>query len=318
LDERSTIGGTRRLDLQSIRAEIDPDAGELILSTVGSGYFTLEYGSETPIGAIDLKGYWHNAFEIVFSDLPAIELSGVVDFEIREQFETGWHRVSVIPDMNALAGPGVLRIPFAAFLNLGSHRIVGGIQLDGGRLRADRVAIQSIGTCWDPSLDGPTPRWIYTHEEVSSAYSTALSADGRWLVYSRTNGFVVLDAQSGQALAQIASDDLPAFRSPEFSPDGAWLALSSSENRVYLWRTADWSIAYTFDGSLPTTTSFSPNSAYLAISGREGTSVVRTSDGALLHQWPPTNYGVQRWWSPDSSLLVMLHAATLDVRRTAD
>ncbi|MFB6374192.1 MAG: WD40 repeat domain-containing protein, partial [Bradymonadaceae bacterium] len=124
------------------------------------------------------------------------------------------------------------------------------------------------------------------------------SPDGRYLAVVSGSGkswLTVRDAQSGEILwkrpRSPKPDSWPAqnFESVDFSPDGTYLASSSSGGMARVWKTADGSIAKRIPGAGRGGLAFSPDGQTLAIAGGWRALPRQNSDGGSIIGSAPDN-----------------------------
>jgi hypothetical protein len=144
LPTNSTIGGTRRLSAQTLAQaslQVDAVAGVFSFEAVAdSGYFTLEYGTENPLG-VDLKADGSDAFLLTFSN---VSMPGL--WRGRYIFEVDGLTYDLLHDLAAINGGGTVRIPFSRFSTTPQF-IANRIALSAGRVEPHyRLVLDSIVT----------------------------------------------------------------------------------------------------------------------------------------------------------------------------
>ena len=160
LDTSDVIGGSRSVYAGSVggstTAEIDTSAGQFLLTTDSSafGYFSLEYGATTPLGA-NLTADGSDRFLINISESTLRFSRAAVSFGV----ETGgtWYYYNFANDLIALNGPGILTIPFSDFTGANMTNIRA-INIESSRFEpGNQIEIASIMTPYQ-SL----PRWLFS------------------------------------------------------------------------------------------------------------------------------------------------------------
>ncbi|MCS7208620.1 MAG: hypothetical protein NZ874_03525 [Fimbriimonadales bacterium] len=147
--------------------------------------------------------------------------------------------------------------------------------------------------------------WTRLADYYRALFSASFSPDERLIA---TNSVWVLRTSDG---SEVVS--LPQAGRPAFSPDGTYLAATSSSG-VRIWRTADWQLERTLPGWLRV--GFSPDGQALALETHDGTVFYRTSDWTAYFSLPSVNIcfvGDGRQFVEHDNA-----ANVLRVRRTAD
>jgi len=117
---------------------------------------------------------------------------------------------------------------------------------DGAALAAGTQDESHAVRVWDikrtqgESRPRATLRWSWGPGEVYYALSTSWSPDCRWLAVGFDNGPVrIFDAADGTMLFELQSHS-GEVHSVEFSHDGTYLASKDSDEKILVWRAADW------------------------------------------------------------------------------
>lgn len=116
----------------------------------------------------------------------------------------------------------------------------------------------------------------------------AISPDGAVVATTGNNTIQIWQTGNGAPVITLFGHGM--WVSPlVFSGDGAYLASGGGDRNVRVWRTADWSLAYT----IPTTNqgppvSFSPDSQTLAIGNGAAIELRRATNGTMFRNWTAT------------------------------
>lgn len=151
----------------------------------------------------------------------------------------------------------------------------------------------------------PTVVWQSTATNDYVLNPVAISPDGRVVATMGTNDSVQIWSASNGVPVIALSGHATWIGDLAFSPDGAWLASGSGDWNVRVWRTADWSFAYSIpSASQGPPVAFSPDSGTLAVGSGATIQLRRATDGALLQSWTATTGEMKAVaFSPDGSKL---------------
>ncbi|HVV00951.1 MAG TPA: hypothetical protein VHH88_06285 [Verrucomicrobiae bacterium] len=144
LDPAFTVGGTRRVTVQSLKlatGQINAAEGDFNFeATSDFGYFALDYGAEAPLG-LQAGGNGGEALVLTFS---ALHVPGLY----RGSYDLTVNGIThdILEDLAALNGPGTIRIPFSAFSSSATF-MINTIEFRGVRVEEGyHFALDSIST----------------------------------------------------------------------------------------------------------------------------------------------------------------------------
>jgi WD40 repeat protein len=155
---------------------------------------------------------------------------------------------------------------------------------EGNRLAS--ASIRSGVQVWE-SASGKQ-LWSYGGKERLRVLSVAYAPDGKTIACGMLAvGVVLLDAQTGQVARTLPVES--HVGDVTFSPDGSMLASGSDDNRIRLWRTADYTLMNTLEGHTDFVNgiAFSPD-GNLLVSGSHDKSlgIWDVKSGQLLKRLP--------------------------------
>ncbi len=153
LGTSAVIGGVRSVYAGTLEVgslSIDSAVGRFLFSADSSwGYFSLEYGSTTPLSA-DLCADGSDRFVINIDELTPGLWRGIFEFEVSS--DDTWCVYNFGEDIVDLNGPGQLTIPFSCFPGV-DFTDVQTIKIDVGRFEPTyRIGITSIMTVPEPGM----------------------------------------------------------------------------------------------------------------------------------------------------------------------
>jgi pimeloyl-ACP methyl ester carboxylesterase len=91
------------------------------------------------------------------------------------------------------------------------------------------------------------PLWNYGEKDMLRVLSVDYYPTGETIAYGTlSNGVMILNAQTGQPIKSLPI--AAPVGDVAFSPDGQWLAAGSDDNKIRLWRTADYELVKTLEG----------------------------------------------------------------------
>jgi WD40 repeat protein len=98
---------------------------------------------------------------------------------------------------------------------------------------------------WD--ISNREPLWNYGEKDMLRVLSVDYHPTGETIVYGMlSNGVMIVDAKTGQPIKRLPI--AAPVGDVAFSPDGQWLAAGSDDNKIRLWRTANYELVKTFEG----------------------------------------------------------------------
>jgi len=98
---------------------------------------------------------------------------------------------------------------------------------------------------WDGAKGEPL--WNYGEKDGLRVLSVSYHPSGETIAYGTlSNGVMIMNAQTGQPIKTLPI--AAPVGDVAFSPNGQWLAGGSDDNKMRLWRTADYELVKTFEG----------------------------------------------------------------------
>jgi pimeloyl-ACP methyl ester carboxylesterase len=98
---------------------------------------------------------------------------------------------------------------------------------------------------WD--IANSEPLWNYGEKDMLRVLSVDYHPTGETIAYGTlANGVMIVDAKTGQPIKHLPIT--APVGDVAFSPDGRWLAAGSDDNKIRLWRTADYELVKTLEG----------------------------------------------------------------------
>lgn len=98
---------------------------------------------------------------------------------------------------------------------------------------------------WD--IANSEPLWNYGEKDMLRVLSVDYHPTGETIAYGTlSDGVMVMDAKTGQPIKHLPIT--APVGDVAFSPDGRWLAAGSDDNKIRLWRTADYELLKTLEG----------------------------------------------------------------------
>jgi WD40 repeat protein len=123
---------------------------------------------------------------------------------------------------------------------------------------------------------------------ASTITSLAVSPDGRLAASPGTNGVQIWQIADGSRVQSLVISSW--INQLAFSPDGKYLASEDGNGMVKLWRTNDWSLAYTITNvEQGPSLAFSPDSSMLAIGKSQIIELRNVANGNLIRSWQATS-----------------------------
>jgi len=98
---------------------------------------------------------------------------------------------------------------------------------------------------WD--IANSEPLWNYGEKDMLRVLSVDYHPTGETIAYGTlSDGVMLVDAKTGQLIKHLPIT--APMGDVAFSPDGRWLAAGSDDNKIRLWRTADYELVKTLEG----------------------------------------------------------------------
>lgn len=172
--------------------------------------------------------------------------------------------------------------------------------------QVEQWALYDLGTL------KPTVEISVTHSPVRNLnYGIAISPDGHYVAVSgRFEAFKLYDA-SGK-LVRAFQGHTGRTRYVAFSPDGKWLASTSEDGTLRLWKTASGQVVRMLQGQSKrgfAQVFFSPDGKRLAALGGDVLHIWSIPDGMLLHERP----GQAGAFSPDGRRLASVGSDSVSI-----
>ena len=166
-------------------------------------------------------------------------------------------------------------------------------ELDFGP-RGDKLASASFYSgmhLWDIASGGQL--WNYGEKDKLRVLSVNYHPTGETIAYGTlSNGVMIVDAKTGQPIKNLPI--AAPVGDVAFSPDGRWLAAGSDDNKIRLWRTADYELAKTLEGHAHYVNgvTFSPDASLLVSGSHDKTVGIWDVQSGRLVKWLEGHEGV--------------------------
>jgi WD40 repeat protein len=137
-------------------------------------------------------------------------------------------------------------------------------------------------------------------EGLGRVWTLAFSADGKYFAYTNKNGLNVQDALNSQPVFTLRLQEPNTFNSFAFSQDGTLLASPQT-----IWDVQSHQVLHKLDGFGYFHAYFSPDGAWLAVSGEQPIQIWDVASGQLVRTFEskPDSHSFSISFSPDGTLL---------------